>query len=133
MDLFGHEKENRYFYTPIQGELMNEGEKKVVSKMIAIYCHALHHPGEGLCDACTALRDYALQRLERCPFGDDKPTCGNCPIHCYRSDMRLKIKAVMRYAGPRMMFRHPLDTLRHFYRERRRDRNFAARVKQDRE
>ena len=112
---------------------MNEGEKKVVSKMIAVYCRSRHGAGKGLCDECTTLRAYALRRLEQCPFGDDKPTCGVCPIHCYKNDMRLKIKEVMRMAGPRMLLLHPLDTLTHYYRERRRNTQFATRVKANKE
>ncbi|NLY24965.1 MAG: nitrous oxide-stimulated promoter family protein [Bacteroidales bacterium] len=108
---------------------MNEGEKKVVSKMIAIYCHSRHGTRDGLCEECDALRAYAVRRLEQCPFGEDKPTCGTCQVHCYKNDMRLKIKEVMRMAGPRMFFLHPLDTITHFYRERRRTRNFASRIK----
>ena len=112
---------------------MNEGEKKVVSKMIAIHCRSVHRVdlqlGEELCETCKELKGYAMQRLERCPFGEEKPTCGKCPIHCYKKDMRQKIKEVMRYAGPRMLLRHPLDTLRHFYQEYRRDRQFTSRPK----
>lgn len=112
---------------------MNEGEKKVVSKMIAIHCRSAHrsdrYHGNELCGSCEELREYALQRLERCPFGEEKPTCGNCPIHCYKKDMRQKIKEAMRYAGPRMLFLHPLDTIRHFYKEHQRNRQYASKPK----
>jgi len=57
---------------------------------------------------------YAEKRLEKCPFGEDKPTCANCPIHCYKADRRAQVKSIMRYSGPRMMFRHPLFALRHW-------------------
>lgn len=112
---------------------MNEGEKKVVSKMIAIHCRSAHRedrfPGKELCRACEELSEYAFQRLERCPFGEKKPTCGNCPIHCYKPDMRQQIKEAMRYAGPRMLFLHPLDTIRHFYQEHRRNRQYTSKPK----
>lgn len=112
---------------------MNEGEKKVVGEMIAIHCRSVHRnsriPDRELCESCEELRQYALQRLERCPFGEEKPTCGNCPIHCYKKDMRQKIRVAMRYAGPRMIFLHPLDTIKHFYQEYRRDRQFASKPK----
>lgn len=100
---------------------MNESEKKVVNKMITIYCRSKHKSGKGLCKECESLNSYALQRLERCPFGDNKPTCGACTIHCYKSDMRNRIKEVMRFSGPRMLFIHPVDTVRHFNRERKRN------------
>ncbi|CEA16069.1 MAG TPA: nitrous oxide-stimulated promoter family protein [Fermentimonas caenicola] len=99
---------------------MNEGEKKVVSKMISIYCRSKHNQKNELCIECESLNNYALQRLERCPFGDDKPTCGTCTIHCYKRDMRQRIKEVMRFSGPRMLFAHPIEAIRHFNRERKR-------------
>lgn len=104
---------------------MNEGEKKVVHKMIAIYCRAHHNTHSGLCDECSALNDYAMKRLENCPFGDNKPTCETCTIHCYKNDKRQEIKKVMRFAGPRMLFRHPIDAIRHIYKEYRRGRLYA--------
>ncbi len=108
---------------------MNEAEKRVVGKMIAIYCRARHASGGVLCDACERLLHYAEQRLERCPFGEQKPTCETCTVHCYKKDMRQQIREVMRMAGPRMLLWHPIETLRHFYRERQRDRQFAVRSK----
>ncbi|HBO42383.1 MAG TPA: nitrous oxide-stimulated promoter family protein [Planctomycetaceae bacterium] len=81
--------------------------------MIQIFCRAHHDAADAPCEECLALLDYALQRLERCPFGADKPTCAKCPIHCYRPAMRERIRTVMRYAGPRMLPRHPILALRH--------------------
>ena len=66
-----------------------------------------------LCADCEALRDYARQRLEKCPFQAGKTTCAKCPIHCYQPEQRESIRAVMRYAGPRMLLRHPILTLCH--------------------
>ena len=108
---------------------MNEGEKKVVSKMIALYCRSKHGSGKELCAECDSLRQYAFQRLEYCRFGEEKPTCATCTVHCYKKSMRMKIKEVMRFAGPRMLLAHPVDAIRHFYQERRRNRNYAARIK----
>ncbi len=112
---------------------MNEGEKKVVSSMIALYCRSKHRSGRELCAECRSLKEYALQRLETCRFGEEKPTCASCPVHCYKTSMRLKIKEVMRFAGPRMLFVHPVATIRHLYRERRLDRNYTARIKTNRD
>lgn len=108
---------------------MNEGEKKVVGRMIAIYCRANHHPVIGLCDECKALSDYAIKRLENCPFGENKPTCESCSVHCYKSDMRERIRTVMRYAGPRMLFIHPIDTVKHLYQEYKRSKTYKASLK----
>lgn len=108
---------------------MNAGEKKVVTSMITIYCRSTHGSKTQLCDACDALLTYALRRLERCPYGEDKPTCASCTIHCYKPEMRLKIKEVMRKAGPRMFFFHPIDVVKHFHKERQRNRHFALKAK----
>ena len=107
---------------------MNEGEKKVVSKMIGIYCRSKHASGN-LCAECLSLQEYAFQRLETCRFGEGKPTCAICPVHCYKSSMRMKIKEVMRFAAPRMLFLHPVATIRHFYQEQRRNRQYAEKNK----
>ena len=88
-------------------------ESKTVEAMIGLYCRGKHDNGPALCEECETLRDYARQRLEKCPFQEGKTTCAKCPIHCYKPDMRAQIRAVMRYAGPRMLYRHPVLTLRH--------------------
>ncbi|MDD4631140.1 MAG: nitrous oxide-stimulated promoter family protein [Proteiniphilum sp.] len=108
---------------------MNAEEKKVVTRMVSIYCRSVHGSSTQLCDKCSALLAYAHQRLERCPFGEEKPTCASCPIHCYKPEMRMKIKEIMRTAGPSMFFLHPIDTLKHFYKERQRNRHFAVKTK----
>ena len=46
--------------------------------------------------------------------GETKLACAKCPIHCYQPEVREKVKAVMRYAGPRMIWRHPILALRHW-------------------
>jgi len=58
---------------------------------------------------------YAQLRLQRCRFGADKPTCAKCPVHCYQPARREEVITVMRYAGPRMLWTHPLLTLHHFF------------------
>ncbi len=90
-------------------------ERKTVEAMIRIYCRGQHGTRSGLCAECGELLAYAHERLEKCRFGADKPTCANCPVHCYKPDMRERIRAVMRYAGPRMSYRHPILTLFHFW------------------
>jgi len=81
--------------------------------MIAIYCRAHHGPGDGLCHECETLLEYAHCRLHGCPFGAKKTPCAACPVHCFHSLMRTRIKDVMRYSGPRMLFRHPVLALLH--------------------
>ncbi len=89
-------------------------EWKTMQAMIRCHCQGRHGTAEGLCVECRGLQDYARQRLERCRFGPEKPTCANCPVHCYQRSRREEIKRVMRYAGPRMLWRHPLLSLRHW-------------------
>lgn len=93
-----------------------EQEKRVVERMISLYCRK-YEKNQTLCNACKALLDYAHLRLSRCKYGDAKPTCRLCPIHCYRPDMRKQMQQVMRYAGPRMLIYYPKDALMHLWNE----------------
>jgi hypothetical protein len=94
-------------------------EEKTFNAMLAIFCHAHHETSNGLCADCKEVQDYAQQRLTKCPFQENKPTCANCPIHCYQKEMREKTRAMMRYAGPRMIYRHPILATAHIIDSRR--------------
>jgi hypothetical protein len=97
---------------------MREG--KTIAAMLRMYCRAHHNSqGELLCPACMDLKDYARRRLERCPFGEAKPICAKCPVHCYNPAMRDAVRDAMRWAGPRMLFRYPLLTICHLINGRR--------------
>ena len=96
-------------------------EERTIAVMIALYCRDTHGATPDTCAACSALRAYAHDRLVRCPFEADKPTCLNCAVHCYRGDMHERVRAVMRYSGPRMLLRHPVLTLLHLYWDSRRE------------
>lgn len=89
-------------------------EWRTVAAMIGCYCHDHHAKRGGLCSECQELLDYATVRLERCRFGAEKPVCAKCPVHCYLPARRQQVKVVMRYAGPRMVWRHPILSLRHW-------------------
>ena len=93
-----------------------EEEKAVVEQMIRLYCQKSEGHSE-LCTSCRELLDYAHSRLDRCRYGEDKSTCKKCPTHCYRPEMKERIKTVMRWAGPRMIIYHPLASIRHLLRE----------------
>lgn len=100
-----------------------EREKKLVSQMIALYCKKKHHTRDGLCPECAALEAYARQRSKKCPFMETKTFCSNCPVHCYKADMREKIRKVMAFSGPWMLLYHPVTAIRHVLetiKERRR-------------
>lgn len=95
-------------------------ELKTVRVMIELYCQAHHEAAEGeLCPECRDLWSYARQRVERCPFGLDKPTCLTCTVHCFAPQRKEQIRDVMRFAGPRMSWRHPVLTFFHFVDGRR--------------
>lgn len=98
-----------------------EKEKKLIPTMITKYCKGNHKRARSLqgvkrkdtCTECKELIEYALFRLEKCPFKENKKFCSFCKIHCYKSEMRKKIKAVMKYSGPRMIFSHPIFAISH--------------------
>ena len=88
-----------------------EREKAMVSDMIALYCRKQHGAKSGLCADCSALNTYARERSDKCPFMETKTFCSNCRVHCYEHanpeigvEMREKIRAVMRFSDPRMIF-----------------------------
>src|SRR5210317_554600 len=112
-----------YYYwimTSLTGRLKREHETLVC--MTRIYCshHHENHEGSSLCTDCVRLMQYAQRRLEKCPYGANKPTCANCPIHCYKPAQRQMARDVMRFAGPRMPWRHPLRALNHILDKLRR-------------
>lgn len=89
-------------------------ERKTMAKMVDIYCHSRHVAADApLCGECQEFLDYAEVRLQKCPYGLEKPTCANCPIHCYKPGPRARAKMIMRHAGPRMLFRHPYLAIAH--------------------
>ena len=90
-----------------------EYEKRVLSRMIALYCRKQHHCKSGLCEDCQELLDYSNQRSDKCPFMESKTFCSNCKVHCYKPEMREKIRKVMRFSGPRMIFHHPITAIKH--------------------
>ncbi|MBY8985513.1 MAG: nitrous oxide-stimulated promoter family protein [Candidatus Lokiarchaeota archaeon] len=92
-------------------------EKKTIRTMIYMYCKNIHDSNYKLCQDCSELFEYAEEKLKNCSYGENKPTCEKCPIHCYKPDAREKIQKVMRYAGPRMIYTHPVMGFRHLFRK----------------
>lgn len=89
-----------------------EKEQRVVEEMIQLYCRKNHKTKE-MCSDCQELANYAKMRSEKCPFMEHKTFCANCKVHCYKPDMREKIRTVMRYSGPRMILYHPILAMWH--------------------
>ena len=105
-------------------EKKREQEKKVVSEMIRLYCRK-NHGGKELCTECAELTEYARLRVDKCPFMENKTFCSNCRVHCYRPEMRERIRTVMRFSGPRMIFHHPVMAIRHLILQKREQNRLA--------
>ena len=90
-----------------------KGDTETLQAMLGIYCQDKHEGAETLCPDCRELLDYAEARLAKCPFGENKPTCARCTVHCYKPAMRARIREVMTFSGPRMLRRHPVLALKH--------------------
>lgn len=83
-------------------------EKETIKFMIELYSRHKHID-------CQELLDYALKRIDCCPFMENKTFCSQCKVHCYQPKYREQIKEVMRYSGPRMLFYHPVMAIKHIY------------------
>ncbi|MGI6105281.1 MAG: nitrous oxide-stimulated promoter family protein [Raoultibacter sp.] len=94
-------------------------ELATIEKMIALYCKNNHSSDTDLCDECTELLAYAHSRIDHCPIKDEKVFCSECTIHCYKPAMRERIRTVMRYSGPRMLWHDPIMAFRHLAARRR--------------
>ena len=98
-------------------------EKKTMTAMISIYCESVHRE-KVLCEQCKQLKEYALQRVDHCVFGPDKPTCKNCPVHCYSPKRKEEIKKIMRFSGPVMLYKHPVLAIIHLLKNKRKIQKF---------
>jgi len=90
-----------------------ERESVIAQAMIKMYCLANHNSEGTLCGECEPLSKYAEKRLLSCMYGEIKPVCIHCPVHCYSPVMREKMRQVMRWSGPRMIFRKPVYAVMH--------------------
>lgn len=92
-------------------------EKDISKAMISLYCTKNHGTIKELCEDCSSLLEYSWKKLDICKFGDAKTSCKKCPIHCYQDSMREKIRKVMRFSGPRLLFYRPIDFLRYIWND----------------
>ncbi len=88
-------------------------EYRTLQALVACYCADHHSPEGALCSECQDLLAYAARRLARCPFQKKKPSCAKCPVHCYAPRQRERVRMIMRYAGPKMLWKHPFLALLH--------------------
>lgn len=93
-----------------------EKEKDIVSLMIRLYCSKNHDDLSKPCSQCKELLDYAHIRLAHCRYGNSKSSCGKCQTPCYKKDMKVKIKEVMGYSGPRLLLYRPHEVIRHIFK-----------------
>ena len=99
-------------------KLLYYDKDALIKKMIRIYCTQNHRTGNGICDECSELYTYSSERLRKCPHGENKPVCANCKIHCYKKEYRERMKKVMRFSGPRVIFYKPVASLKHLIKEK---------------
>lgn len=83
-----------------------------------MYCK-YHHGKTKLCSECIELIDYAELRIDKCKFGLEKPACKDCPVHCYKPEMRERIRNIMCWSGLRMIYTHPILAIKHLLREKK--------------
>lgn len=106
-------------------ETKRQREKKTVALMIKLYCRKKHGTKNEICPECKALSEYAAMRSDKCPFMESKTFCSNCKVHCYKPDMREKIREVMRFSGPRMILYHPIMAVRHVIESKKEKKGIA--------
>ena len=94
-----------------------EKEKDLVFLMIKIFCKSNHKNNNynNPCSECMELFDYSKNQIDNCKFMETKTFCSVCPSHCYKTDMREKIREVMIFSSKRMIFYHPILTLKHVF------------------
>jgi hypothetical protein len=93
----------------LEGNLATE--LKTITIMVTLYCRA--HHAKALCNDCQALIDHAQQKLDRCVFGQQKPACKKCTVHCYKPNFKQQAKVVMKETGMKMLYLHPVLALKH--------------------
>lgn len=100
-------------------------EKSMLLYMIKLYCkynHKEYHKNynktfgsKNICKECEEVYNYACERTSKCRFISTKTFCSACSSHCYKKDMREKIKKIMIFSGQRMIIFSPIVTLKHVF------------------
>lgn len=93
---------------------MHGDKEHIFLLMLNIYCKK-NHNSKTLCDDCSSLLEYTQNKIKNCPYLPDKPACNKCKTRCFKSDaeMRIKIRKVMSFSGPKMILYHPLVTFKY--------------------
>ena len=90
-------------------------EYKIIKQMVRVYCEKNHHTKDYLCEDCQKLVEYSQLRIINCPHKENKKFCSGCKTHCYKKEMKQKIKTVMKFSGPRMILYNPLIVIKHMF------------------
>jgi superfamily II helicase len=105
-----------------QAEQKNlDRDKKTVMAMAQIFCRGHNHicsPEDSLCPQCLSVVEYSNEKTQRCPY-KHQGTCNTCPTQCYTQEMRLAIREIMAYSGPRMILHHPIMAIRYLIKKRK--------------
>lgn len=96
-------------------------EIALITCMVDVYCKKKHKRKQR-CPQCQELLDYAVKRIELCPFMETKTFCSSCKVHCYQKEKREQVREVMRFSGPWMLFYHPITAISHVINTRREKR-----------
>ena len=92
-------------------------EIDTIRAIVSLHCRKKHdHPPKLLCSECEDLLTYCEQKIQYCPWGDKRGQCVTCKSNCFHPDYIKRIKPMMRWAGPRLIFYHPIKLLRHYLR-----------------
>ena len=100
--------------------MSREREMKTIRAMIAIYCQDHHHVAAGSC----AMRARRCSSMLRPDLANARGVTRNPCVPTARSiaikpAMRDQVRQVMRYAGPKMLLRHPLLAVSHLLQKRK--------------
>lgn len=104
---------------------------RTLVRFVTVYCSGRHRqaaksrayvkrfdidvlPGKqvDLCASCVKLLAHALVKRANCPM-HPKPSCKNCPEHCYHPTYRKRIREVMKFSGRKLLLSGRLDYLLH--------------------
>ncbi len=95
-----------------------KSEQHIIEEMIRLYCLKKHRQ-KNLCPDCQALLDYALGRLERCPFQESKSFCSHCPVPLLQTGNAKTRAGGNAFFRPRMLFHHPVLVVKHMIESNR--------------
>jgi hypothetical protein len=90
-------------------------ELKTIELMINMYCRDNHNQENAPCAKCQEIYIYSCEKIRNCKLGSKKTTCAKCSIHCFKPGSRDAIRRIMRYSGPKMIFKHPVLAVCHLF------------------